>query len=91
MQEILKVTDVNFERSDFSFNNISFKIYSGDIVGLIGENGAGKTTLFNVIFKKFRAVQWRNIFFGRSAHKNRQIRNGHYSRQKSFQRIIYSY
>ncbi len=51
MQEILKVTDVNFERSDFSLNNISFKLYSGDIVGLIGENGAGKTTLFNVIFK----------------------------------------
>lgn len=64
MQEILKVTDVNFERSDFSLNNISFKIYSGDIVGLIGENGAGKTTLFNVIFKNLEPSNGEISFLG---------------------------
>lgn len=64
MQEILKVTDVNFEKSDFSLNNISFKLYSGDIVGLIGENGAGKTTLFNVIFKNLEPSNGEISFWG---------------------------
>jgi branched-chain amino acid transport system ATP-binding protein len=30
-------------------NNLSLKLYSGEIVGLIGPNGAGKTTLVNLI------------------------------------------
>lgn len=30
-------------------NDISFKLNSGEIVGLIGPNGAGKTTIFNLI------------------------------------------
>jgi len=28
---------------------ISFEIYSGEKVGLLGKNGSGKTTLFKVI------------------------------------------
>jgi len=30
-------------------NNVSFRIYPGEIFGLIGPNGAGKTTLFNIL------------------------------------------
>lgn len=33
-------------------DNISFKINSGDKIGLIGENGSGKTTLFKIIYGK---------------------------------------
>lgn len=30
-------------------SNVSFQLYKGEILGLIGSNGAGKTTLFNMI------------------------------------------
>ncbi|MTI66543.1 MAG: ABC-F family ATP-binding cassette domain-containing protein, partial [Firmicutes bacterium] len=39
------------------FENINFRIYRGEKVGLIGPNGIGKTTLFNIILgnmKKFK-------------------------------------
>jgi ABC-type uncharacterized transport system ATPase subunit len=31
-------------------DNISLKISSGEILGLLGENGAGKTTLMNILY-----------------------------------------
>jgi ATP-binding cassette ChvD family protein len=34
------------------FDNLSFKVPPGAIVGIIGPNGAGKTTLFNIITSK---------------------------------------
>jgi branched-chain amino acid transport system permease protein len=43
-------------------NDISFKIFQGELVGLIGPNGAGKTTLFNVV-TKFLPVDSGEIFF----------------------------
>jgi len=30
-------------------NEVSFSVFSGELVGLIGPNGAGKTTLFNIV------------------------------------------
>ncbi|KNF09611.1 ATPase component of ABC transporter [Gottschalkia purinilytica] len=38
----------SFENIDL-FNNVSFNIYKGEKVGLIGPNGIGKTTLFKII------------------------------------------
>jgi sulfate-transporting ATPase len=52
-----RLGDVVIEADDVSkafgdrllFENLSFKLPKGDIVGIIGPNGAGKTTLFRMI------------------------------------------
>ena len=38
------------------FEDLSFKVPKGAIVGIIGANGAGKTTLFNIISDKLNAT-----------------------------------
>ena len=38
------------------FEDLSFKVPKGAIVGIIGANGAGKTTLFNIISDKLDAT-----------------------------------
>lgn len=32
-----------------ALNNVSFDVYQGEFLGIIGPNGSGKTTLFNII------------------------------------------
>ncbi len=48
-------------------DEVSFRMFPGEIVGLIGPNGAGKTTLFNLISGYFPPTRGR-IFF-----KDREI------------------
>lgn len=50
LENILKVQGLykRYGEKDV-LKNISFEIFKGDIIGLIGENGAGKTTLINTI------------------------------------------
>jgi len=52
-----------------ALNNVDFKIYPGEIVGLIGPNGSGKTTLFDCL-SRVQQINKGEVFF-----KNKEITN----------------
>lgn len=50
MEPILKVEDINvYYGSIHAIKGVSFEVYAGEIVTLIGANGAGKSTTLNTI------------------------------------------
>jgi len=58
-----------------ALNEVNFKLYEGEILGLIGPNGAGKTTCFNVMTGVFRPTAGNVAFDGKriSGRKPHQI------------------
>lgn len=54
-EDVLKVKDLSMAFGDnYLYKDISFEIYKGQKIGLIGGNGTGKTTLFKIILNQLR-------------------------------------
>jgi ABC-2 type transport system ATP-binding protein len=47
--EIARIDDLCFRRSDFEISGVSFTIPRGSVVGMVGPNGAGKTTVIRTL------------------------------------------
>lgn len=48
-----------------AINRLSFKVYRGEILAIIGPNGSGKTTLFNMINRFYPASGGEVLFYSR--------------------------
>jgi len=65
----------SFGKSDFSLQNVSFKIPNGSIMGFVGENGAGKTTTISAILNILRKDSGEiKLFEQEMNEKNTEIR-----------------
>ncbi|AFS77357.1 ABC transporter, ATP-binding protein [Gottschalkia acidurici 9a] len=76
-RDVLSVVDIGkqFEDSEL-FKNISFNIYKGERVGLIGPNGIGKTTLFKIIMNSIEPS-------GGKSTLGHQVNIGYYDQEQS--------
>ena len=69
LQPILEVQDVkkSFGRVE-ALKGVSFEVYPGEVVGLLGDNGAGKSTLIKLIMGVYRPDSGKIIFRGKEVH-----------------------
>ena len=49
LKESLGLSRSKKYREHFALNDISFNVYKGETVGIIGTNGAGKSTILKII------------------------------------------
>ncbi len=68
---VLSVQDITMQFGGVvAVNNLSLKVYEGEIVSLIGPNGAGKTTAFNVITGVYAPTNGAVDFHGKNIISN---------------------
>ncbi|UOQ87385.1 ABC transporter ATP-binding protein [Gracilibacillus salinarum] len=73
---MLKVEDLqkHFKRKHV-LDQLSFTVYPGEIVGLVGENGAGKSTLLQILATTMKSTAGEISLYDSSYHKHiKQIR-----------------
>ena len=64
-EPILKVSDINvYYGSIHAIKGVSFEVYEGEVVTLIGANGAGKSTTLNTISGLLHPSSGGISFFG---------------------------
>lgn len=63
--ELFKKTKREKPNNDFwALKNVSFDVYEGDVVGLLGSNGAGKSTILKVVSGVLKPTEGRVVTVG---------------------------
>jgi branched-chain amino acid transport system ATP-binding protein len=66
-------------------DNVSFEIYSGEMMAIVGPNGAGKTTMFNLLNGVFPADEGRIWFEGVDVTRFPSFKRAHLGMGRTFQ------
>jgi zinc transport system ATP-binding protein len=70
MDKILELKKVNFSfNKNEVLKDISFNLYKGDFLGLIGPNGSGKTTLIKLILNVYNLKSGKIKLLGKDINK----------------------
>lgn len=98
MTPILEVKNLSktFARSDreiAAVKNVSFRMFPGEVLGIIGESGSGKTTLVNMVTRLLNPTEGHIDLDGQeiTAFKGRQLRLVYRTMQMVFQNPVDSF
>ena len=66
-EEILELENISFsyDKNKNILKDVSFKIYKGDMVSIVGNNGAGKSTMSKLICGFYKPTKGRILFKGK--------------------------
>lgn len=87
VEKIFKVSSGTFTKKDLhALNDISFDIFKGKTLSLVGESGCGKTTIAKVILGLYQASHGSILFQGKDIAKMTPKQRG--TKQKEIQMIF---
>lgn len=89
MEKIIEFNNVSFKYAkETIFSNISFDIYEGDFLAIIGSNGTGKSTLLRLMLGEVEALSGNIKIFGDDIKRFKKWPRVGYVPQNAFANII---
>lgn len=72
VKQLRKYFQVGKETSLKAVDDVSFDIYKGETLGLVGESGCGKSTTGRTIVRLYKPTEGRIIYKGKDVHRLKQ-------------------